>query len=85
MRTSANLPHDLWPETVAAAVYILNRTPIFRTGKTPFEAFYVFQYNHLPIRSKWHLLKLQIEMRTTILHSIMKHLNNSSCLAFMLA
>ena len=40
MRLSANLPHDLWPETVSAAAYILNRTPIFRTGITLFEALY---------------------------------------------
>ena len=40
MRISANLPHELWPETVSAAAYILNRTPIFRTGITPFEALY---------------------------------------------
>ena len=37
---SANLPHDLWPETVAAAAYILNRTPSFKTDITPFEALY---------------------------------------------
>ena len=37
---SANLPHDLWLETMVAAAYILNRTPSFRTGITPFEALY---------------------------------------------
>ena len=37
---SANLPHDLWPEIMVAAAYILNRTPSFRTGITPFEALY---------------------------------------------
>ena len=37
---AANLPQDLWPETIVAAAYILNRTPLFRTGMTPFEALY---------------------------------------------
>ncbi len=27
MRVHANLPEDLWPEIVSAAVYMLNRTP----------------------------------------------------------
>lgn len=40
IRTSANLPYDLWPETAAAATYILNHTPILKTGITPFEALY---------------------------------------------
>ena len=40
MRIGANLPHHLWPETVSAAAYILNRTPTSRTGTTPFEALY---------------------------------------------
>ena len=39
-RISANLPHNPWPETVAAAAYVLNRTPTSKTGKTPFEALY---------------------------------------------
>ena len=40
MRISTILPHDWWPETVAAATYILNYTPIFKTGTTTFDAFY---------------------------------------------
>ena len=43
MRISANLPANLWPETIAAAAYILNRTPTLRTGITPFEAIYKFK------------------------------------------
>ena len=37
---AANLPHDLWPEIVSTAAYILNRTPISKTGMTPFERLY---------------------------------------------
>ena len=40
IRIASNLPHDLWPETVSTAAYILNRTPVSRTGITPFESLY---------------------------------------------
>ena len=40
MRIASNLPHNLWPETVSTAAYILNRTPVFKTGITPFESLY---------------------------------------------
>ena len=40
---SANLPENLWPETISAAAYILNRTPTSKTGKTLFEALYGFK------------------------------------------
>ncbi len=43
MRIGADLPEDLWPETISAAAYILNRTPTSRTGITPFEALYKFK------------------------------------------
>ena len=37
---SAKLPYNLWLEIVVAAVYILNRTPLFRTNIIPFKALY---------------------------------------------
>ena len=38
MRVSSGLPHELWPEIVKAAMYLLNRTPVKEKGwKTPFE------------------------------------------------
>lgn len=37
---SAKLPYNLWLEIVVVAVYILNRTPLFRTGITLFKALY---------------------------------------------
>ena len=40
MRIASNLPYNLWPEIVSAVVYILNRTPVFKTGKTPFKHLY---------------------------------------------
>ena len=37
-RIFAGLPHNLWPECVCAAAYLLNRTPIeAKQWKTPFE------------------------------------------------
>jgi hypothetical protein len=41
MRIGANLPHNLWKETVNAAAYLHNRTPRENLGwKTPYEVFY---------------------------------------------
>ena len=41
MRIGANLPHELWKETVNAAAYLHNRTPRENLGwKTPYEVFY---------------------------------------------
>ncbi|KAF4313901.1 Integrase catalytic core [Botryosphaeria dothidea] len=38
MRIGANLPERLWPETIRAAAYIHNRTPLKKLGWiTPFE------------------------------------------------
>ena len=38
MRLHSRLPHDLWPEIVCAAAYILNRSPVAMKGwKTPYE------------------------------------------------
>lgn len=38
LRINGNLPSNLWPEIVAAAVYLINRTPTERFAwKTPFE------------------------------------------------
>jgi hypothetical protein len=40
-RLSAELPRDLWPEVVAATVYLHNRTPNYQNGwKSPYEMFY---------------------------------------------
>jgi len=39
LRLNSRLPHNLWPELIHTAVYLLNRTPMRRLGwKTPFEA-----------------------------------------------
>jgi transposase InsO family protein len=39
IRIAAQLPHELWPWLVKAAIYQLNRTPTKRLGwKTPYEA-----------------------------------------------
>ena len=53
IRISANLPKDLWPETISAATYILNRTPSSKSGITPFEALYGIKptLNHMHIYS----------------------------------
>jgi hypothetical protein len=41
MRLSGHLPHALWREIVATAVYLHNRTPRYSIGwKSPFEAFH---------------------------------------------
>jgi hypothetical protein len=41
MRIGANLPHELWKETVNAAAYLHNRTPRENLGwKTSYEVFY---------------------------------------------
>ena len=43
MRLSGRLPHALWREIVATAVYLYNRTPCYNLGwKSPYEAFYDF-------------------------------------------
>ena len=36
----ANVPHNLWAESVGAAVYIRNRMPMTTTGVTPYERFF---------------------------------------------
>ena len=39
IRAHANLPEDMWPETVKAAVYLMNRTPNKRLAwKSPAES-----------------------------------------------
>jgi hypothetical protein len=39
LRLASRLPHDLWPEIVRTAVYLMNRTPTRKLNwKTPFEA-----------------------------------------------
>ena len=63
---NTNLPYNLWLETIITAVYILNRTPLFRTSITPFEALYgiklilshiyIYSYQAYPI--KYNILKL---------------------------
>ena len=41
LRLNSRLPHDLWPEIVRTAVYLMNRTPRQKLGwKTPFEALF---------------------------------------------
>src|SRR5438876_1118125 len=40
IRIKASLPEDMWPETVKAAAYLLNRTPAKHLSwKSPVEAF----------------------------------------------
>ena len=36
----ANVPHNLWAESVGAAVYIWNRMPMTTTGVTPYQRFF---------------------------------------------
>jgi hypothetical protein len=39
IRVDSHLPHDLWPELVKTAAYLMNRTPTKKLGwKTPWEA-----------------------------------------------
>ena len=46
MRLSANLPHKLWREIVAAATYLYNRTPrVSLDWKSPYEAFYTYVWD----------------------------------------
>lgn len=46
MRLSANLPHKLWREIVAAATYLYNRTPRASINwKSPYEAFHTYVYD----------------------------------------
>ena len=41
MRLSAHLPHALWQEIIATAVYLYNRTPKHSLDwKSPYEAFH---------------------------------------------
>ena len=41
IRLDANLPWEIWPEIVRAAVYLHNRTPNYNNGwKTPYEVFF---------------------------------------------
>jgi hypothetical protein len=41
MRLSARLPHALWREIIASAVYLYNRTPKYNLDwKSPYEAFH---------------------------------------------
>ena len=41
MRLSARLPHAIWREIIASAVYLYNRTPKYNLKwKSPYEAFY---------------------------------------------
>jgi Reverse transcriptase (RNA-dependent DNA polymerase)/GAG-pre-integrase domain len=41
LRLHSRLPHDLWPELVRTAAYLMNRTPVRRLGwKTPHEALF---------------------------------------------
>lgn len=52
MGLEASLPTNLWPETITAAGYIANRTPIRKLGwKTPFEIIHGVKpsYTHLHV------------------------------------
>jgi hypothetical protein len=52
MRIEASLPANMWPETVKAAGYVANRTPIQRLGwKTPFECV----TKHKPMLAHLHV------------------------------
>jgi len=47
MRISAKLPHDMWMESVNAAVYLYNRTPRHASRwETPYKRFYTFLDQH---------------------------------------
>ena len=65
MRISADLPHDLWPETVAAATYILNHTLMLKTGITPFEALYGIKQDS----DIWKLMAVELILSSTILQN----------------
>jgi hypothetical protein len=72
MRINANLPHDLWPEIVKAAGYLINRMPTKGLGwKSPFEeifgkeatlnhlkAFGCKAFAHIPKEKRPRLMKL---------------------------
>ena len=52
MRIEANLPTNIWPETVKAVGYIANRTPVRKLlWKTPFEAV----LKHKPQLAQMHV------------------------------
>ncbi|KAI8662376.1 Reverse transcriptase Ty1/copia-type domain-containing protein [Fusarium sp. Ph1] len=69
MKQQSNLPGDLEPEIVRAAVYLLNRTPIHRSDgdgwKTPYERWWtwmrenVTQFSHIPENPKPDLRHLK--------------------------
>ena len=71
MRLSARLPHALWREIIATAVYLYNRTPKHSLEwKSPYEAF--------------HQITMSAEGVTGPRKPIMQHLKAYGCWAYVL-